>query len=42
MHRTWTGWRACDQRGKPPQVLVDGRQNKLIVDVSWATQSQSI
>ena len=35
-----SGWRSRNQRCEPPQVLGDGRQNKLILRAAWATQSQ--
>jgi hypothetical protein len=35
-----SGRRPSDQRCKPPQVLGDGSQNKLILGASWATQSK--
>ena len=34
------GWRSRNQRCKPPQVLGDGGQNKLVLGASWATQSK--
>ena len=35
-----SGWRACDQRCEPPQVLSDGGKNKLIMGTSRAAQSK--
>ena len=34
------GWRPSNQRCKPPQVLGDGGQNKLVLGASWTTQSK--
>jgi hypothetical protein len=34
------GWRSRNQRCKPPQVLGDGGQNKLVLGASWTTQSK--
>src|SRR5450756_1115000 len=35
-----SGWRSRNQRCEPPQVLGDGRQDKLVLGASWTTQSQ--
>jgi hypothetical protein len=34
------GWRSRNQRCKPPQVLSNGSQNKLVLSTSWTTQSK--
>jgi hypothetical protein len=36
-----SGWRPGDQHCEPPQVLSDGRENKLVLHASWAAQSKS-
>ena len=38
LNRTWR--RTGDQRCEPPQVLGDGRENKLVLGASRATQSK--